>query len=78
MAHTIGELQAAGFVARRPDPLDGRRILIELTDAGRSKFDEDRKRREGWLAEAIATHLSAEEQDILVKVVPLLDRLTRS
>ncbi len=53
MAHTLSELQAAGCVARRPDPLDRRQVLIELTDAGRDMLDSDRQRREGWLAQAI-------------------------
>jgi DNA-binding MarR family transcriptional regulator len=29
----IKELEAGGEIVRRPDPLDGRRILIEITDA---------------------------------------------
>jgi DNA-binding MarR family transcriptional regulator len=78
MAHTIAELQAAGFVARRPHPLDRRQILIELTDRGLERLTEDRRRREGWLAEAIATELSAAEQEILAQAVPLLRRLTQS
>jgi DNA-binding MarR family transcriptional regulator len=78
MAHTIAELEAAGLVGRRPHPHDRRQILIELTDQGLDKLTEDRKRREGWLAEAIATELSADEQEILIQAVPLLRRLTQS
>lgn len=78
MAHTIAELEAAGLVGRRPHPLDRRQILIELTDQGLDKLTEDRKRREGWLAEAIATELSADEQEILIQAVPLLRRLTQN
>jgi DNA-binding MarR family transcriptional regulator len=78
MAHTIAELEAAGLVGRRPHPLDRRQILLELTDQGLGKLTEDRKRREGWLAEAIATELSADEQEILIQAVPLLRRLTQS
>jgi DNA-binding MarR family transcriptional regulator len=78
MAHTIAELRAAGYVARRPHPLDKRQILIELTDEGLARLHDDRRRREGWLAEAIATQLSADEQEILIRAVPLLDRLTHS
>lgn len=29
-------LEAAGLVARRPDPRDGRGVLVEITDAGRA------------------------------------------
>ena len=78
MAHTVAELRAAGYVARRPHPLDRRQILIELTDDGLTRLHEDRRRREGWLAEAIANELTPDEQEILLRAVPLLDRLTRS
>ena len=78
MAQTVAELQAAGLVGRRPDPLDGRRILIELTERGHDTLVDDRQRREGWLARAIVTELTAEEQDVLMRAVPLLRRLTQS
>jgi DNA-binding MarR family transcriptional regulator len=78
MAHTIAELKAAGYVARRPHPLDKRQILIEITEEGLARFQDDRRRREGWLADAIATQLSPDEQEILIRAVPLLDRLTHS
>ena len=78
MAQTVAELQAAGFVARRPDPLDRRQILIELTGAGRRTLEDDRRRREGWLARAIESELTPEEQETLVRAVPLLRRLTQA
>jgi len=77
MATTIGELLTAELVARRPDPLDRRRILIEITDLGTETLEHDRQRREGWLAAAIA-ELSKEEQKTLVDAVPLLRRLAQS
>jgi DNA-binding MarR family transcriptional regulator len=75
MAQTVAELQAAGFVARRPHPLDRRRILIELTAEGTAALAEDRRRREGWLAQAIENELSPEEQETLARAVPLIRRL---
>ena len=78
MAQTISELGAAGLVGRRPDPLDGRQILIELTDLGRQALTDERRRRDGWLAQAIAAELTREEREILAKAVPLLRRLTQS
>ena len=78
MAQTITDLQADGMVGRRPDPIDRRCILIELTEHGRDTLREDRRRREGWLAEAIVTQLSADEQRTLDAAVPLLQRLTQS
>jgi DNA-binding MarR family transcriptional regulator len=78
MAQTLAELQAAGLVGRSPDPTDGRRILIELTEAGRRTLADDRRRREGWLAQAMANELTPEEQETLIRAVPLLRRLTQT
>ena len=38
MAQTVNDLQAAGLVSRRPDPNDGRRAFIELTDSHHSRW----------------------------------------
>jgi DNA-binding MarR family transcriptional regulator len=75
MAQTVGELEAAGFVSRRPDPVDGRRMLTELTDEGQAALTADRREREGWLAEAISERLTAEERRVLERAVRLLGRL---
>lgn len=76
MGQTLAELETQGLVSRRPDEADGRRTLLELTDAGRQMLAEDRQRREGWLTQAIEHEFSAEEQDVLAQAIPLLARLT--
>jgi DNA-binding MarR family transcriptional regulator len=75
MAQTIGELEAGALVDRRSDPSDGRKVLIEITTVGRVALAEDRRRREGWLAEAVATSLTRREQAVLEDAVVLLRRL---
>lgn len=75
MGQTVAELESQGLVERHPDPADGRRSLIELTDAGRAQLYEDRRRREGWLAEAIEESFSDEEREVLDQAVRLLARL---
>jgi DNA-binding MarR family transcriptional regulator len=78
MAQTLLELEADGLISRSPDPLDRRQILIELTERGRERLREDRRRREGWLAESIATTLTVEEQRTLIEALPLLQRLSQA
>src|SRR5579859_871704 len=75
MAQTVSELEGDGLVARRPDPIDGRRVLVELTRDGHTALRADRREREGWLAAAIIERLTAEEQLVLRRAVELLDRL---
>ena len=78
MATTVADLLADGYVSRRPDPGDGRRMLLELTEGGRAMIEADRRKREGWLIAAIADHLDEDEQQALARAVPLLRRLADS
>jgi DNA-binding MarR family transcriptional regulator len=75
MSQTVAELELQGYVDRRPDPADRRSTLIELTATGRAALHEDRRRREGWLAEAIEENLSPEERETLDRAVRLMARL---
>ncbi len=78
MAQTVSELEADGLVARRPDPDDRRRAIVELTQQGHETLYTDRRRREGWLAQAIAEDLTPREQALLGDAVELLRRLAES
>jgi DNA-binding MarR family transcriptional regulator len=78
MAQTVGDLEAEGLVARRPDPGDRRRSLVELTEEGIVTLQADRRQREGWLAQAIAEDLTLEDQAVLERAVVLLRRLAES
>jgi DNA-binding MarR family transcriptional regulator len=75
MAQIVTELESDGLLSRRPDPADGRRALLELTDRGRETLEAERRQREGWLIRAMAEGLSEEEQQTLARAVPLLRRL---
>jgi DNA-binding MarR family transcriptional regulator len=78
MAQTVSDLEADGLIARRPDPGDGRRTLVELTERGALILQEDRRQREGWLANAITDDLSRDEQQLLAQALPLLRRLAEN
>lgn len=75
MTQTISDLESEGLIARRADPADGRRILVELTEQGSRTLAADRRQREGWLAQAIAEDLSTQEQQVLMRAAALLRRL---
>jgi DNA-binding MarR family transcriptional regulator len=75
MAQTVADLETAGLVARRPDPDDGRRALVELTTEGRAALEADRSHRVGWLAQGIARDLNAAERKTLRDAMEMLRRL---
>jgi DNA-binding MarR family transcriptional regulator len=77
IAATVAVLVARGLVARRPDPTDGRRQLVSVTDAGRAFLADRRRAGEEWLTRALEDQLTeAERQQVLVAVA-LLERVAR-
>jgi DNA-binding MarR family transcriptional regulator len=75
MASTVAALLTAGLVSRTPDPGDKRRVLIRLTPPGEQALAKDRRRREGWLAEAIERDLTARERRVLADATEILARV---
>jgi len=75
MGATVATLEAAGLVSGEPDPNDGRRTILSLTQACRNWMGEARAARQDWLTRTIETKLSPEEQETLAKGVELLKRL---
>jgi DNA-binding MarR family transcriptional regulator len=74
MSQTLSELETLGLITRAPDSTDGRRTIISITELGTAKLLEERARRDGWLAHALAD-LSAEERQTLAKATAILRRL---
>jgi DNA-binding MarR family transcriptional regulator len=74
-SRTVLELQDLGHVRRRPDPADGRAILIALTEAGQRAVDDDRRARRDQIAGAITDTLDADERKRLEALPDLLDKL---
>ncbi|MEW2583536.1 MarR family winged helix-turn-helix transcriptional regulator [Streptomyces virginiae] len=75
MARAVGLLMEQDLVTRRPHPTDGRKSLVELSDAGRTALEAERGRRAGWLAQAIEAELTEEERALLARSAALLERL---
>ena len=77
ITRTVNCLVDAGLVARRPHASDGRQVVVELTAHAREVLDEDRRRRDQWLAQRL-DELGATDRQLLRRVAPLLDVLAAS
>ncbi|MEU1530278.1 MarR family winged helix-turn-helix transcriptional regulator [Streptomyces fagopyri] len=77
MAATLAVLDQQGLIARNPDPGDGRRQLVTLTDAGRERVEGTRQARGEWLAKALQDRCTEAERQSVIEAMAVLDRLTR-
>ncbi|MGH3301416.1 MAG: MarR family winged helix-turn-helix transcriptional regulator [Streptosporangiaceae bacterium] len=75
MGATLAALEARRLVERRPDPLDGRRAVISVTEAGRQVLRDRRNAHTELLARALADGFTRAELDVLAAAGPLLERL---
>src|SRR3982751_541514 len=71
VSRQVAALERAGYVARRPDPSDGRASLFSLTPAGSAALAATRTERAHWAAAALS---GWDEQDA-ERLGELLDRL---
>ena len=76
MATIVAALEQRGLIERTPDPEDGRRQVISLTETGRQRAKSDRQVREEWLARAIHERYSESERRTILHALSLLERLT--
>jgi DNA-binding MarR family transcriptional regulator len=78
MGATLGGLETRGLVERRPDPEDGRRAVMSLTEAGLQALRDRRNSRSELLARALSTGFTRAELKQLMAVAPLIERLAQS
>ena len=77
MTRLTSSLEADRLVVRTGHPTDGRQVLLAVTEQGRALLQEDRRRRDAWLAQRLV-ELDADERDVLRRAAVLLDRLASS
>jgi DNA-binding MarR family transcriptional regulator len=71
MNRTVNSLELAGYADRTPSPTDGRKVLISITEQGRTLVLETRRRRDKWLQSRLRT-LSPQDRKVLEKAAAIL------
>ena len=77
MTRLVAALEAAGLVAREPNPRDARAPLLRATPSGVALLEEGRGRRTGVLARRLA-QLPPDELATLERAAEILDRVSRT
>jgi DNA-binding MarR family transcriptional regulator len=78
LTRTLASLEDHVLITRHPDPADGRRSLIAITESGRQMLGRDLRQRDAWLARAMAGHLTPAERGLLRLAGQLLERLAEA
>ncbi|WP_329263447.1 MarR family transcriptional regulator [Streptomyces sp. NBC_01478] len=76
MAATLAALDQHGLIRRSPDPEDGRRQLVTLTETGRERIEDNRQVREEWLARAFEDRYTERERRTILDALALMERLS--
>ena len=69
----VAELESQGLVSRRPDPVDGRAILISVTPKGTDTVLRARSAR-GAMIEEMFSQLSEDEIAAITAALPALEK----
>lgn len=78
MGATLAALRTRGLVERRPDPDDGRRVVLSATDAGRQALQDKRNARTELLAQALTSGaFTPAELEQLAGSATLIERLAQ-
>lgn len=75
LTRTLAGLERQHLIVRRPDGQDGRRSLLSLTETGGRTLISDMRRRDDWLAGAMACQLTRAERELLRLAGELMEQL---
>ncbi|HLM90072.1 MAG TPA: MarR family transcriptional regulator [Streptosporangiaceae bacterium] len=78
MGATLSTLEARGLIERHPDPADGRRSVMSVTETGLAALSDKRNARIAQLARALAAGFTPAELGQLMAAAPLIERLAEN
>jgi DNA-binding MarR family transcriptional regulator len=75
ISQVINYLNELNYIQKTPSAEDKRKVLLSLTDAGKTYVEQVRKEKQEWLAHALHEKTSAEEKEQLVVALKIIARL---
>jgi DNA-binding MarR family transcriptional regulator len=78
MGATLQTLEARRLIDRHPDPADGRRSVMSVTEAGLVALTDKRNARIAQLARVLAAEFTPAERGQLMAALPLIERLAEN
>ena len=75
LTRLLADLEAEGWIERSANAADARQSLLAITPSGKKRLGAAAKGADAPLAQAIATHLSPQDQALLLRACSLLNSL---
>jgi DNA-binding MarR family transcriptional regulator len=75
MSQIINNLFEAELIGKTPSGEDKRKVLLSLTAKGRQYVDDNRQRKQEWLAHALHEKVSPAEKDVLMDAMKILIKI---
>ncbi|HEX3788696.1 MAG TPA: MarR family transcriptional regulator [Pseudonocardiaceae bacterium] len=76
LTRPLAALEEDELITRGPDPEDGRRVVVRITQEGLRLVAEDMRQRDAWLALAMS-RLSETERQVLTLAAGLMDQISQ-
>lgn len=73
----LNQLADLGYISRLSHPQDGRQVLVQVSEEGRGRLDEENRRRNAWLQEQLE-ELNESDRELLRSASAVLSRLAES
>ncbi len=78
MSQILKKMEEQGIIRRSPSKDDKRKVYISLTTPGMKMVDKAKYDKDEWLSRVIEINLSTKEKDLLIKLLPVLNKLAES
>jgi DNA-binding MarR family transcriptional regulator len=78
MSQILKKLEEQDIVKRTPSKDDKRKVFISLTALGKKMVEKTRYDKDEWLKSAIEELLTEKEKEILIKSLPVLNKIIES
>ena len=74
MTRVIASLAELGFVARTAHPVDGRQVLVSVSDSGTDLIEAERRASQEWLKQRLA-RLDPDQRKTLLMAADLMSAI---
>jgi DNA-binding MarR family transcriptional regulator len=78
MSQILKKMEAQDVIRRKPSKEDKRKVFISLTPFGKKLVEKAKYDKDEWLKDAIDGSLTEKEKELLIRVLPVLNKLTET